>query len=71
VSAAPLTSPVPRLALTLDEAALSLGVSRDFFDEHIRHDLRLVRLGRRPLVPVRELEGFLERRASVAVGGER
>jgi excisionase family DNA binding protein len=52
-----------RLALSPDEAAAALGVSRDFFDDHIRSDLRLVRKGRKVLVPVRELEVWLEREA--------
>lgn len=52
-------SAVPRLALSPDEAARSLGVSRDFFDEHIAGDLRIVRRGRRKLVPVREVERWL------------
>ena len=32
----------PRLALTPNEAAQSLGCSRDFFDEHIGPDLHWV-----------------------------
>jgi excisionase family DNA binding protein len=53
----------PRLALSASEAAESIGVSRDFFDEHVRRDLRVVRRGRRVLVPVRELERWLDREA--------
>ena len=47
---------VTRLALTPDEAAASLGVSRSFFYEHVLPDLRVIRLGRKRLIPVRELE---------------
>ncbi len=54
---------VPRLALTPDEAAESLGVSRDFFDEWVKHEIRLVRRGRRRLIPVAELEAWLDREA--------
>lgn len=50
---------IPRLALGVDEAAASLGVSRDFLDEHISHELRWVRRGRRKLVAVAELERWL------------
>jgi excisionase family DNA binding protein len=50
---------VPRLAMTKQEAAEALGVSVDFFDEHIAHELCMVRRGRRRLVPVRELERWL------------
>jgi excisionase family DNA binding protein len=56
------TSP-PRLALTPDEAAHALGVSRDTFDRHILGDLRVVRRGRCRIIPVRELERWLEREA--------
>jgi excisionase family DNA binding protein len=59
-------SQVPRLALSLDEAAESIGCSRDFFDEHVRHELRIVRRGRRRFVPVAELAAWLERNAARA-----
>lgn len=49
-----------RLALSPDEAAALLGVSRDYFDEHILCELRSVRRGRRVLIAVRELERWLE-----------
>jgi hypothetical protein len=55
---------VPRLALSPDEAARSLGVSRDYFDAHVAPELRIVRRGRRKLVPVRELEVWLDREAA-------
>ena len=54
-----------RLALAPAEAASALGVSRDFFDEHVLPDLRVVRRGRRRLVPVRELERWLDREAAL------
>jgi excisionase family DNA binding protein len=62
------TSPneIPRLALTKVEAARALGVSVDFLDEHVAHELRMVRRGRRRLVPVRELERWLEEHADLA-----
>jgi len=61
----------PRIALKIEEAAAALGVSRDFFDEHVRDELRLIRRGRLVLVPVRELERWVEREAALAVGEER
>jgi excisionase family DNA binding protein len=61
---------LPRLALSVDEAAATLGVSRDYFDEHIRHDLRVVRRGRKILVPVGELERWLAANASLPLGNE-
>lgn len=51
-----LPAPVPRIALTPAEAAAAIGVGPDFFDEHVAPELRLVRRGRKRLVPVRDLE---------------
>ncbi len=62
---------VPRLALSIEEAAEALTVSRDFFDQHIRHELRVVRRGRKVLVPVRELERWLEDNAALTLGTHR
>lgn len=55
--------PVVRLALSPDEAAGALGVSRDYLDEHVAHELRWIRRGRRKFVSVRELERWLEQAA--------
>lgn len=60
---------IPRLSLSKQEAADALGVSIDFFDEHIAHELRMVRRGRRRLIPVRELERWLDRHAD-GIGAE-
>jgi excisionase family DNA binding protein len=60
-----------RFALKIEEAAAALGVSRDFFDQYVRHELRLIRRGRLVLVPVRELERWVEREAALAVAEER
>jgi excisionase family DNA binding protein len=49
------------LCLTLDEAAACLSVSRDSFDRFVRDELRLLRVGRRVLVPITELKGYIER----------
>jgi excisionase family DNA binding protein len=58
------------LAFELGEAAAALGVSKKFFDEHIRHELRVVRRGRRVLVPVRELERWLAENAALTLAGQ-
>jgi len=58
--------PLPRLALSKQEAAESLGVSPDFFDEWVAPELRMVRKGRRRLIPIRELERWLEKHADLA-----
>jgi hypothetical protein len=59
--------PIPRLALSREEAAAALGMSLDSFERHVQPTLRLVRLGRMRLVPVREIERWLEENAGRAV----
>lgn len=54
----------PRLALSPDEAAGVLGVSRDYLDEHVMSELRIVRRGRRILIALSELERWLDRAAA-------
>ena len=58
---------VPRLAFSPDEAAAALGCSRDFFDEHVRPELRLIRRGRRVFVAIAELERWLERSGALTL----
>lgn len=59
----------PRLAVSPDEAAAVLGVSRDYFDEHVIGELRVVRRGRRILVALGELERWLDHAAARASVG--
>jgi len=66
--APPGAASLGRLALSKREAADALGVSVDFFEEHVMHELRVVRRGRRRLIPIRELERWLEADASFAGG---
>ena len=56
-----------RLAPTRAEAADSLGVSVDFFRDHIQPGLRLVRKGRLVLVPLKELEKWVETNAAMTL----
>lgn len=61
----------PRLALNKTETAEVLGVSVDFFDAHVAHELRCIRRGRRRLYPVREVERWLDEhaeRAQLSIG---
>lgn len=51
-----LAAPIPRIALTIPEAAAALGVGPDFFDQHIRPEIKLIRRGSKRLVPLAELE---------------
>ena len=53
-------SPAPRLALNVREAAAALGVSWDTFHENVEPDLRIVRVGSRKLIPVTELQRWLD-----------
>jgi len=55
---------VPRLALSVEEAAASLGCGRSFFYASVLPNLRIVRVGRRRFVPVAELERWLAESAS-------
>ena len=55
--------PVPRIALTQQEACASLGCSEEFFVEHVRPHLRVVRRGRKRLFPVSELRRAVDEMA--------
>ena len=55
--------PVPRIALTQQEACASLGCSEEFFVEHVRPYLRVVRRGRKRLFPVAELRRAVDEMA--------
>lgn len=56
-----------RLALSKSEAAAALGVSVDFLEQHVMGELRVVRRGRRRLIPVGELERWLDANAALAI----
>lgn len=56
-------APIPRLALTRDEAAAALSMSLDSFERHVQPSIRMCRLGRMRLVPVSELQRWLEETA--------
>jgi excisionase family DNA binding protein len=58
---------VPRLALRVDEAAESAGLSRSkLYQEMALGHLRFVKCGARRLIPLAELEAFLARLGGVA-----
>lgn len=63
--------PVPRLALRPEEAAASIGLSRETFDRLVLRELRVVRVGRLKLIPVAELGRWLERNGAVVLERER
>lgn len=55
-----------RLALNKTDAARHLGVSVEFFDEHVAREVRCVRRGRRRLYPTGELVRWLCENAELA-----
>jgi hypothetical protein len=65
-----LTTAIPRIALTPSEAAASIGVGPDYFDEHVAPYLRLIRRGRKRLVPVAEIERWVAQSASTPMAEE-
>lgn len=69
VMARKLAASIPRIALTPAEAAAAIGVGPDFFDEKVAPDLRLIRRGRKRLVPVTELERWTAENAERVLGG--
>jgi hypothetical protein len=64
----PPTLPIPRVALTRDEAAAALGMSLDSFERHVQPELRLIRRGKLRLVPVCELERWADAAAERTIG---
>jgi excisionase family DNA binding protein len=58
---------VPRLALTREEAAASLGMSVSHFERNVQPTMRVVRSGQLVLVPTSEVERWLQRNAHVVV----
>jgi hypothetical protein len=60
---------IPRIALTPSEAAAAIGVGLDFFNANVAPELRLVRRGRKRLVPVSELERWTAENAERVLGG--
>lgn len=59
----------PTLALSIEQACAALGISWDTWREHVEPEVRIVRIGRRKLVPVKELERWLDKNASTTFGG--
>jgi hypothetical protein len=67
-----VASPIPRITLRCpSEAAAALGVSDEFFDEHIRSEVKLIRKGRYTFVAVSELQHWAEANGARTLRGER
>jgi excisionase family DNA binding protein len=56
-------APIPRVALTREEAAASIGVSLSTFQRYVQPDLRLIRRGTARLIPVEELQRWARENA--------
>jgi excisionase family DNA binding protein len=65
---AALETAIPRIALTIPEAAAALGIGVDFFAEHVQPELRIIRRGSKRLIPVAELERWAAENAERALG---
>lgn len=64
-AAKPRTAP---LALSVQQACASLGISWDTWRAHVEPDLPIVRIGRRKLVAVTELQRWLDDHAESSLG---
>src|SRR5262249_46057554 len=61
----PTSRGLSRLSISPREAAQMLGVSRDFFDEHVKPELRIIRRGSKTiLIPIAELERWVDESAA-------
>jgi excisionase family DNA binding protein len=63
----PRQTHLERLAYTATEAPSVLGISDDFFRQHVAGELKWVRRGSKKLVSRRELEAWLEREAALTL----
>ena len=64
-------SGVSRLALTRAEAAEALGISVDSFERYVQPEIRLVRRNSIRLIPVGELERWVDENAARALDLDR
>jgi hypothetical protein len=63
-------SAVPRVTLRVPgEAAEAMGVSVEYFNEHVKPHLRLIRAGSLVHVAVRELERYADEHAATTLNG--
>jgi hypothetical protein len=58
------------VALSVDEAAAALPVSSHSLERYVLPELRVVRVGRRIVIPLRELERYAEEHASRSLNDE-
>jgi hypothetical protein len=61
-----VTPTPPQIAVTRQEAAAMLGVSLDYFKEHVQPELRVIKRDRRLVrIPVGELERWARMNSAV------
>ena len=63
-----IKTPIPRITLTLAEAAAALGMGYSSFERHVRPHVRVIREGKLVLVPVPELERWAAENADWTIG---
>jgi hypothetical protein len=71
VESAASERPVPRIALSRQEAADSLGMSVDSFERYVQPHVKLVRRGSMRIVPVTELERWIAENAEWTLSESR
>jgi hypothetical protein len=64
-------APVPRLALTREEAAAAMSMSLDSWERHVQPSIRMVRAGRMRLVPITEITRWLDENAEHTINPRR
>jgi excisionase family DNA binding protein len=69
ITAGAITPAPKKLAVGPEEAARMLDMSRDTFDRIVKPEVRFVKRGRKVIIPVRELDAWLDRNAAVALEG--
>jgi hypothetical protein len=52
--------PPPRSALAVGEACEALGIGWDAWREHVEPEVKIVRIGRKKIIAVAELERWLD-----------
>jgi hypothetical protein len=55
--------PVPRIALSKEEAAEALGMSVRSLDKYVLPDVKVIRRGMLVLIPVKQLDAWADRTA--------
>jgi hypothetical protein len=59
-------APVPRIALSMEEAAKALGIGRTCFNERVGPEMKKLRVGDRVLISVEELERYAREKSQRA-----